>query len=98
MITKPPNKTEDLLLFCSRLISELEDYGTGADHGYIFADKYFKGLEKSSDPPQPSEGQFVIWMSDGTGKGDDGDILIASTAGGATKYATLFDHSGGGAW
>ena len=55
-------------------------------------------LERSSDPSEPAEGQAVIWMSDGTGKGDDGDILIASKAGGTTKWGTLFDHSAGGAW
>lgn len=56
------------------------------------------GLERSADPAEPAEGEYVIWMSDGTGKGDDGDILIASKAGGATKYGTLFDHSAGDAW
>ena len=54
--------------------------------------------EKSADPTQPTEGVCVLWMSDGTGKGDDGDVLIASTAGGVTKYAILFDHSAGSAW
>ena len=56
------------------------------------------GLEKSADPAEPAEGEFVIWMSDGTGKGDDGDVLIASKAGGATKWTTLLDHSGGAGW
>jgi hypothetical protein len=55
-------------------------------------------LEKSADPTEPVEGECVVWMSDGTGKGDDGDVLIASKAGGTTKYATLFDHSAGSAW
>ena len=55
-------------------------------------------LEKSADPTEPAEGECVIWMSDGTGKGDDGDVLIASQAGGTTKYGTLFDHSGGAGW
>ncbi len=55
-------------------------------------------LERSADPTEPAEGECVIWMSDGTGKGDDGDVLIASKAGGATKWATLFDHSGGAGW
>ncbi|KPK65691.1 hypothetical protein AMJ82_12230 [candidate division TA06 bacterium SM23_40] len=55
-------------------------------------------LERSSDPTQPTEGQAVIWMSDGTGKGDDGDVMIAGTAAGTTKYGTLFDHSAGDAW
>jgi hypothetical protein len=57
------------------------------------------GLEKSADPSAPSEGEFTIWMSDGTGKGDDGDILIAVTAGGSTKWKTLFDFdSEGSSW
>jgi len=56
------------------------------------------GLERSADPDAPAEGYFVIWMSDGTGVGDDGDVMIASTAGGATKYGTLFDHSAGSAF
>ncbi len=49
--------------------------------------------EKSSDPSNPSEGQSVLWMSDGTGTGDDGDILIKITAGGVTKTVTLVDFS-----
>ncbi len=55
-------------------------------------------IERSADPTEPAEGSAVIWMSDGTGKGDDGNILIASQAGGTTKYGTLFDHSAGSAW
>jgi hypothetical protein len=98
MKTSYPARDGDLLRFAIEILDELSNNGVCGDHGYIFADKYFKGLERSSDPPQPSEGQFVIWMSDGTGKGDDGDVLVASTAGGVTKYGTLFDHSGGGAW
>uniref|UniRef100_A0A6M3L661 Putative tail protein n=1 Tax=viral metagenome TaxID=1070528 RepID=A0A6M3L661_9ZZZZ len=54
--------------------------------------------ERSADPAEPAEGKCVIWMSDGTGKGDDGDVLIASKAGGVTKWGTLFDHSAGAAW
>lgn len=57
-----------------------------------------KILERSSDPAEPSEGEMVIWMSDGTGKGDDGDIMVASQAGSTTNYGTLFDHSGGSGW
>lgn len=49
--------------------------------------------EKSSDPSNPSEGQSVLWMSDGTGTGDDGDILMKITAGGVTKTVTLVDFS-----
>ena len=55
-------------------------------------------LERSSDPAEPSEGVCVMWMSDGTEKGDDGDVLIASRVAGVTRYGTLFDHSAGAAW
>jgi len=49
--------------------------------------------EKSADPPNPDEGHAIIWMSDGTGAGDDGDVLIKITAGGSTKTKTLADFS-----
>jgi hypothetical protein len=54
--------------------------------------------ERSSDPTEPSEGEAVVWMSDGTGKGDDGDVLVASKAGGSTTYTIIHDHSAGTAW
>ena len=50
--------------------------------------------EKTIDPPDPGEGSATIWMSDGTGSGDDGDIMIKITAGGTTKTGTLIDFSG----
>jgi hypothetical protein len=49
--------------------------------------------EKSADPADPDEGSFVMWMSDGTGTGDDGDILIKIQAGGVVKTTTLVDFS-----
>ena len=51
-------------------------------------------LERSSDPDDPPEGQSVIWMSDGTGSGDDGDLMIKITAGGTTSTGTITDFSG----
>ena len=64
-------------------------------NGYFTAREALKSLERSSDPTEPSEGQMIIWMSDGSGMGDDGDIMAGTQAGGVTKYRTLFDHSGG---
>ena len=69
--------------------------------GEISTDKYYKAIyaydhhlkERSADPSDPSEGKAVMWQSDGTGTGDDGDILIKITAGGVTKTATLVDFS-----
>jgi len=57
-----------------------------------------KLTERSSDPSEPTEGTSVIWMSDGTDFGDDGDVCIASQAGGVTKKLILFDHSAGDTW
>lgn len=49
--------------------------------------------ELSADPSDPDEGKSVLWQSDGTGSGDDGDIMIKITAGGVTKTTTLIDFS-----
>lgn len=50
-------------------------------------------MERSSDPADPAEGSFVLWMSDGAGSGDDGDIMIKITAASTTKTITLVDFS-----
>ena len=55
-------------------------------------------LERGADPDEPAEGECVLWMSDGTGKGDDGDVLVGSKAGGVAKWAKLLQHAGGSAW
>ncbi len=55
-------------------------------------------LERSAAPAKPAEGETVIWLSNGTGLGDDGDLMIGGTAGGVSNYGTLFDHSGGTTW
>tara|TARA_R110002012_G_scaffold156266_4_gene317247 strand:+ start:7121 stop:10984 length:3864 start_codon:yes stop_codon:yes gene_type:complete len=51
--------------------------------------------EKSADPETPAEGGAVMWMSDGTGTGNDGDILMKIQAGGEAKTFTLVDFSEG---
>ena len=49
---------------------------------------------RSSDPADPIANSSAIWHSDGTGAGDDGDILMKITdAGGTTKTTTLVDFS-----
>lgn len=69
-----------------RRVSQLESAPTMAENGLTLK-------ERSSDPANPTEGSFIIWMSDGTGAGDDGDILVKVTAGGVTKTTTLVDFS-----
>ena len=70
---------------------DLEITNTGGDI-------YFGGgavgfVELSADPTDPAEGKSVMWQSDGTGAGDDGDIMMKIRAGGATKTTTLIDFS-----
>ena len=47
----------------------------------------------AADPSDPSSGQSVMWMSDGTDSGSNGDILIKVNVGGIVKTATLLDYS-----
>jgi len=68
------------------IAQEIQDSLKGT-HDYLLVN------ERSSDPANPSEGQFVIWMSDGTGAGDDGDIMIKIQAGAVVKTKTLVDYS-----
>ena len=49
----------------------------------------------SVDPVNPAEGSAVIWISDGTGSGDDGDVMVKSSAGLATaSYTNAVNYSG----
>ena len=51
-------------------------------------------VDSSSDPSDPASGQSIMWQSDGTGSGDDGDIMMKITdSGGTTKTVTLVDYS-----
>jgi hypothetical protein len=45
--------------------------------------------ERSSDPPDPSEGKSVIWLSDGTDSGIDGTFMVKTTANSTTTTRLL---------
>jgi len=47
----------------------------------------------SSDPADPDDGNSVQWVSDGTGTGDAGDVMMKINVGGTTKVITLIDYS-----
>jgi len=47
----------------------------------------------SADPSDPSDGNSVQWVSDGTGSGDAGDVMMKINVGGTTKTVTLVDYS-----
>jgi len=66
-------------------------YATG---GTLHVDGTIEFTEQSSDPSDPSAGRTIMWQSDGTGSGDDGDIMLKITdSGGTTKTITLVDYS-----
>ena len=70
---------------------DLTALGVNSDDTPVAGAMHFK--ERASDPGDPTEGNAVIWMSDGTAAGDDGDVMIKTKAGGVVKTGTLFDHS-----
>jgi hypothetical protein len=76
-----------------KLWRELQEVAVKLEQHLSMTRSAGSGKERSVDPPDPVEGNYVRWMSDGTGAGDDGDIMMKITAGGATKTATLVDFS-----
>lgn len=52
--------------------------------------------ERSSDPQATPDGVTVLWQSDGTGTGSDGDILVKRNVGGTTSTARIMGGGGGG--
>jgi len=49
----------------------------------------------SADPSNPVEGSAVLWISDGTGSGDDGDVMVKVSAGiNAASYTNAVDYNG----
>jgi hypothetical protein len=54
--------------------------------------------ERTSEPGKPAEGNAVLWMTNGAGIGDDGDVILGVTAGGSTKYTIIHDHSAATTW
>jgi len=47
----------------------------------------------ATDPADPANGNSVQWVSDGTGSGDVGDVMMKITVGATTKLITLIDYS-----
>ena len=45
--------------------------------------------ERSTDPGDPAEGNGILWLSDGSDIGEDGDLIWKRTAGGVTRSIIL---------
>lgn len=80
--------------FVTRAAAGTVQAGTNASNALgAFRATRFQFVELSADPSDPAEGMATLWQSDGTGAGDDGDIMMKITAGGVTKTATVVDFS-----
>jgi hypothetical protein len=76
----------------------LADFRIGSVSQFFIGEGFFGGLERSSDPDAPAEGKYVVWLSNGVGKGDDGDLCYAATVGGVTQWIVIGDYSAGAVW
>ena len=74
-------------------LSNQSDLQAALDGKIDGSNNFIELQELSSDPADPQEGFWRMWMSDGTGSGDEGDVMIKITAGSVTKTATLVDFS-----
>lgn len=50
------------------------------------------------NPEKPANGDATAWVSDGTGLGNAGDMILASTISGTTKYTIIHAYSSGVTW
>jgi len=75
---------------------------SASDDNYIFIENHQNLTEidgaytqepLSSDPSDPDDGHSVQWVSDGTGSGDAGDVMIKINVGSTVKTITLVDYS-----
>lgn len=54
--------------------------------------------QQTTDPDKPSDGNSIIWLSNGDGIGNKGDLMIASTMNDETRYGRLFDFNNSSVW
>lgn len=50
-------------------------------------------FDRPSDPSDPDNGSWTIWMSDGTATGNAGDLYMKINVGGTTKTVKLYDYT-----
>lgn len=87
-------REKELRELFKQLILSITDMYREIAKAVNYNENFIRGQEKSSDPTDPDEGRWVMWMSDGTGSGDAGDIMISINSGGTVKTGTVVDYSG----
>ena len=68
------------------------------DDPHVGISHYLKIRGRVGNPTKPDNNETIIWLGDGSGLGDNGDVMMATTISGTTKYIKLFDYSTGSAW
>jgi len=58
-----------------------------------FLDRGRHTLDQAAEPGDPADNDAVLWVSNGTGAGDAGDLMCKITEGGGTTTFTMADYS-----
>lgn len=61
--------------------------------GQVSFTKPINFTAQTAEPADPVNNSAVMWMTDGTGAGDAGDVMVKVTSGSVTKTITLVDYS-----
>lgn len=68
-------------------------FGTDFPDTEIHVDGAITLVDQATDPANPDAGNMVMWVSDGTGAGSAGDVMMKINVGGTTKTVALVDYS-----
>ncbi len=71
------------------VVGDITIYGT--DEAEFGANELL--LEQVAEPPDPADDKSVMWLSNGTGIGDAGDLMIKIQFGSVVKNKTLIDFA-----
>jgi len=58
-----------------------------------FLDRGKHTLSQIAEPGDPADNTAILWLSDSTGAGDEGDLMCKITEGGGTSTFTIADYS-----
>ncbi len=87
----PKTVDEEMKTFLMVLIDTIKDLAQGTS--YVEGDLVIGGnirfQEAGANPVDPQPGETVIWRSDGTGDGDDGDIMMSSNVDGNIRHGVI---------
>ena len=64
--------------------------GQEYENGVPLGDLSFRAQNEPGNPPRNA---WTMWMSNGTGVGDNGDIMVKINSNGTLKYCTTCDFS-----